>query len=247
MPSISTTDSAISVAEAARTLFRTSTPSDEQILLVCRLMRSGHLQAQKLAGPPATWSTTALALAEYMASSTVHRSSMQRLKSADRDILPSSESANDGAEEQSALESASRGRSEKQWGHLAGIYREIWRDYFFAMLLRRQAQQRGAAFQRAVLIGQISLLVLIVALFVVAGLGVRSFRTPAGHAAILRHIDKSSDEFSVMRWHKPVPAPAGAGELFRVEYRYRKGSNRWIHTDRTFLLKGEMAVEMELE
>jgi len=215
-------DKPISVVEAARTLYRTTSPSDEQLLRVCRLMQTGALQSRQRAGSPMTWTTTSAALADFLASSAVKR------QGATSSELPATVTAREAA-------------------GLSGVYREIWRDYFLAIMMRQRADQHGENFQRAVVIGQAVALFLLVSVFLVTLAGVRSFHTPAAEKLILRQIKQTTDEFSVTRWHQAVPAPEGEGQLVRIEYRYRKNSNRWIHTDRTFHVTGERVVELSVD
>lgn len=241
MPSKSTTDSPISVLEAARTLYRSTTPSDEQILRVCRLMRTGALRSKERAGSPLDWTTTPSALADFLALSAVQRS-----EAAARTALALSEDVANPSEAGLQTEMAT-GTAANNWGELSDVYREIWRDYFLVMLLRRRIVRRGAKFQRAVVTGQAILLIAMVSVLVTALFGMRALRAPAGNKAILRQIDASTDDYSVTRWHPAVPHPAGEGELIRVEYRYRKDSNRWIHTQRTFHVTGNGVVEVGLD
>jgi hypothetical protein len=218
----STSDKPISVVEAARTLYRTTSPSDEQLLRVCRLMQTGALQPRQRAGSPMTWTTTSAALADFLAHSAV-----QRCRAAASD-LPATVTAREASK-------------------LSGVYREIWRDYFLAILMRQRADQHGATFRRAVVVGQVVALFTLVSVFLITLAGVRSFHTPAAQKLILRQIDASTDEFSVTRWHQAVPAPEGEGQLVRIEYRYRKDSSRWVYTDRTFHVAGEQVVELSVD
>jgi len=234
----SLSDTPISVVEAARTLFRSATPSDDQILRVCRLLRAGALRPKQRAGSPLEWTTTPAALADFMASSVVQRA--QRSEPLDRSLLAHSEDVPIQPEGMPCS-----GAAANDWPELSGVYREIWRDYFLAMLLRRRTDRYGTTFKRAVVLGQAVALLAIVSLFVTALTGMRALYVPSERAAILHMIDKTTDEFAVTQWHTAVPAPQGDAELIRVEYRYRNGSKRWIHTDRTFLVTEDTVFELE--
>jgi hypothetical protein len=205
-------------------------------------MRTGVLRPKECAGSPGNWTTTPSALAEFLAQSAV-----QRTEALSRAAKTSSEDVENPGEDASQSEVRVAATIANNWGELSGVYREIWRDYFLAMLLRRRTVRHGAKFQRAVVIGQAVALIAIVSMFVTAVLGMSALRAPAGNKAILRQIDAATDDYSITRWHAAVPHPVGEGELVSVEYRYRKQSNRWIHTQRTFHVTGETAVEVGLD
>ena len=247
----STGDSPMSVVEAARTLFRASTPSDEQILRVCRLMRTGALRPRERAGPAMHWTTTPTALAEFLAASAVQRTTTQQPEAREQaepaQMAEEADGIDDPPSPAPSPDTASGRAPANNWDDPSGVYREIWRDYFLAMLLRRRTDRHGAAFQRAVVIGQGMVLFALVSVLVATVFGISSLCAPAGNEAVLRLIDASTDDYSITRWHAAAPHPAGEGELIRVEYRYRKESNRWIQTERTFHVTGNSAVEVGLD
>ena len=57
-------------------------------------------------------------------------------------------------------------------------------------------------------------------------------------------IEENADEHSIQKWHPAQEPPAGEGSILTVEYRYRKGSPRWIYTKRTFKFKGDTVEEL---
>jgi hypothetical protein len=218
----------VSIVEAARLIYRTPSPSERQIRRVYERMKAGLLAVRDCDGEPSGWTTTEQALAEYLAKSMVRR------KPSPTGPLPGR---------------AEKRRSDRRWRkearearRLRDVYRGMWRDYFLAVLLRRRAAHRSAAFRRAVIVGQAAILGALLAACVAT---VRFTLAPAipEHAAIERWIDANTDRHQITRWHPAVPAPDRRGVLVEVEYRYASGSPRAIHTRRIFRVVGSQVSE----
>jgi len=208
-------------------LYRTRSPNDEQLNSVRRLVESGALLGRSDGGRRATWTTTEAALAEFMAQWQLRKISQDR-----RRDVPSPNGAS--------------GDRPNEAAHLELFYRGMWRDYFLAVMLRRRMTHRSTAFRRAVLAGQVVVLALLVGFVLgsVREFGVRSTATTE-QRAIEAWIAEHTDAHVVTRWHPP--SAAADGVVVCVQYRYRKDSLRWIHTERTFLIGGEGVTEMTLE
>jgi hypothetical protein len=220
------TDKELSLVEAARVIYRTAAPSDEQIQRVYRRMKSGALAVRDFGRNPLEWTTTEGALADYLAA---------RMVKVRENPTPAS-SRNKTA--RAPIAPRLSNRRAREASRLRSMYYGMWREYFLAVLLRRRMAHRSAAFRRAVLAGQIGLLVCLAALLVAA---VRLTREPIApeRAAIERWIGQQSDRHQVVRWYPTQPAPDGNGLLVEVEYKYAKDSPRTVTTRRVFRVAGD--------
>ncbi len=256
----------LSLIEVARLIFRTPHPSDQQIGRVFERMKAGALRVHQRGATPRDWTTTEDSLAEFLANEMLKRqNAAARPATFARPGVAARPAAAAGV---GATTTASRvsksvatanaqtrplphGRTGK--GHAAqqragadhdmrGVYRGIWRDYFLAVMLRKRIAHRSVTFHRAVLAGQVGILLTIVGLV----LGVRhSFnRTPAERIAIKQYLAGQTDTFHIERWHPSQPDRSGEGLLVEVEYRYTKDSTRPIHTRRTFRIVGDEVSEV---
>jgi hypothetical protein len=212
-----TSDRAISLVEAARLIFRTSTPNDKQVHRVYELMKAGALAVRDHAGPPLKWTTSEAALAEFLASRREARANRQQ---------PGQRHADDGEADK-----------------LRVVYRNIWRDYFLAVMLRKRMEHRSRAFQHSVVVGQVLLLVALVGLML-GGMRWTFIPLPPERAPIERLIAETTDDYAIERWHPAEPTADGNGSSVRLEYRYLKESKRWVHTDRRFRVVGAQAEEL---
>ncbi len=227
-------DKPVSLVGAARLLCGGPTPSDDQIARVFKLMKCGVLPARDGGPDPMKWSTTESALAEFMAQRQLQRSA------AKPGSQPTLSNDKDGG--------PSRSRQRDKSGPLQQVYRDIWRDYFLAVILRRRTADRSPGFQRAVLAGQTLLLLLLIGTVMVSLRQINSLTPlPMEHQAVERWIEAHTDDFAIERWIDNRPAADGEGRIVCVKYRYRKSSRRWIQTERTFRVVGETVVEIPLE
>lgn len=214
----------VSLVQAAQVLFCTRKPTDQQLHRVAQLMKTGALPGRNRSGSPLKWETTDKAVAELMAASHVRRASSghRRGKFA----------AHNHYEDVSELQ---------------GIYRNFWRDYFMSVFLRKRVSHRSAVFHRTVTATQAVLLLVVVGMFATAISRVVILQAPPEHHSIEQWIADNTDDFAINRWHAVEPSPEGIGSHVRVEYRYRKDSQRWIHTDRTFHVNEEHVQEVALD
>jgi hypothetical protein len=228
----SKTDRIISIVDAARLIFRTRNPTDEQIHRVYTQMKSRALAVHDSSGPPLKWLTTEEAVADFLAANKIEQTlghpaiaaAKQRAKWTSKDA-PSSLPPN--YEEESEM--------------LREVYHGIWKEYFLAVILRRRAAHHSKKFRRTVVVGQAVLLVGMLGRFF--GTFRLAFQpTPPERLVIERWIDENTDDYSITRWHSSKSL--GGAVVVRVEYRYQKDSRRSIHTDRTFSVQGEVVTEV---
>jgi hypothetical protein len=116
----------------AQIFYRTNSPDEDQIENISLWMRTGVI-------PSRNGTTTESELANFMANS--KQQQLKKKQGRDR-------------------ESKIAGKSPSDLGELefSDIYRDFWKDYFLAMLLRRRSASQTTAFRYAVLGGQVALL-----------------------------------------------------------------------------------------
>jgi len=224
----------LSIVEAARLIYRTRSPDDKQIHRVYQQMKTGALKVRDHGATPLKWTTTEGALAEFLATNQIERTL--------------GHPATEAAKRRSTL-ATTNGLNhpsidfEAEANQLRDVYRGIWRDYFLAVMLRRRMAHRSSAFNRFVILGQAMLLLTSIGLMV-GGLRFGWVTKPREHVAIEKWIDWETDEFAITRWHPSEEIAETAGSVIRVEYRYRKDSRRWIHTDRRFQVVDDEVIQV---
>ena len=218
-------DRTLTAEEAARVLFSTATPTDQQVGRVRRLLVRGHLKP----GAKGRWSTTAQSVAELLASKVAQRRDAGRAFAADgvarlqRDHSTAKNQPNGGP---------AAGAS----GELSSLYGQLLRDYFLAVTLRRRVPRRSATFARAVLAGQIALLLAAGGLFVFAGSKIFA-PPPAEQSIVEKWLEENTGDFQIVEW---FPAQSGGEDDFtqvRVRYKYFSGGRKGIVTDRVFSIE----------
>lgn len=134
-----TTNQVISVVEAARRIYNTTQPTTEQVGRTVEKIEAGTLAR----GPRGGMTTTAEAVAEYMARR---------------------EAARTGAHLRQPGAAAGGAVVVKHAATFNPFYRGVLKDYFIAVVLRRKVANRSPVFHRLVLGGQVLLLAAIVGL-----------------------------------------------------------------------------------
>lgn len=230
----------LSIADAARLLYRTDAPSDQQIGRVYERMKAGLIRVQDRAATPRDWTTTEQDLADYVAAEMMKRHSNVQVAATSQ---PGGGPAARRTASKTLVAPQAAARDAK---NLKQVYHNIWRDAFLAVLLRRRMAHRSAAFHRGVFAAQV---VLLLALLTTAAALVRvtTERTVPEHAAIARWIEANTDFYEVQRYFPSQPSHDGTGVIIEVEYRYTKDSRRVITTRRTLLVVGEEVREVTEE
>ncbi|MDX1947274.1 MAG: hypothetical protein SFU86_17870 [Pirellulaceae bacterium] len=132
--------SPISAVEAARRIYNTPQPTTEQVGRTVEKIEAGTLPR----GPRGGMTTTAEAFAEYMARREAARTGAHlRTPGAAGEPVPVKHAAK-----------------------FNPFYRGVLKDYFLAVVLRRDMAHRSPVFQRLVLAGQAVLLVAIISLMI---------------------------------------------------------------------------------
>lgn len=127
---------------------------------------------------------------------------------------------------------------------LPPIYRHGFQDYVAAVLRRRQPEHTSAGFRRAVLIGQVGL-ILFPAL-ALATIYATAFAPPAEQVAVERWLEQEVGEYQIVQWF-PSERESGAVQRVRLKYKYFTPSRKQILTDRVFKVKnGEVIVASQV-
>lgn len=240
------TSKRLSIVEAARLLYRTDAPSDQQMWRVFERMKAGAIRVIDRQSAPRDWTTTERALADYVAAEMVKRHGGGTIAEA-KTIVSTKPTRPVAQGKQTAHRlPPSRTPSGQDSQNLQQVYHSIWRDAFLAVLLRRRIAHRSATFHRWALAGQILLLIALPG--TAAGL-VRTTteRAPPEHAAIERWIEANTDFYDVQQFCPGRPSPDGTGTIIEVEYRYTKDSRRVITTRRTLLVVDDEVGEIITE
>lgn len=227
-------DRRLSIADAARLLYRTDAPSDQQIGRVYERMKAGAIRVHDTSAAPRHWTTTEKALADYVAVEMVKRQDA---------VNPVAVAKPRGEPLASRTRGAAQSDRARDAKTLKDAYHNIWRDAFLAVLLRRRMAHRSARFHHGVVVCQIALLIGLIGIALGA---IRLTMRPIApeHMAIERWIEQATDTYSVTRWHPTQTAADGQGVTVEVEYRYTKQSRKPINTRRTFRVIGDSVSEM---
>lgn len=212
----------LSDVEAACAIYGTQHPTEQQIGQVRLRISRGVLDRSDNGG----WTTTSRAVADFLAKAAVHHRN--------RATSPAAAAGEAVEHERRAALAARRVRDE---AGLDGFYRDLLRDYFLAVVLRRKTKRSSATFGRAVSIGQIAVLLLPIWLVYFGYRTVVALTAPPEHAAVLAWLEENAAAHKVAEWFSPVDYEEGTGRLIRVRYKYTgEGSPKAILTDRLFVV-----------
>lgn len=203
----------LSYHEAAELIYQTKQPTEAQIDKVAYKLSRGALKGSSRG----RW-VTAESVAAYIAAKVEHQRLAGRPRQPDRRAA-----------------SLAEGRRV-----LPPIYRRGLQDYVAAVLRRRRFDDAPAGFRRAVLAGQVGLILLPAAvLFLIYLTAVAP--TPE-QTAVQRWLEREVGEFQIVQWFPPEQAPDATRSRQRVRYKYFTATRKQILTDRTFVLEGRTVV-----
>lgn len=227
----------LSVHDAACAIYGTEHPSEQQLSYVRQLLHSGVLQPSRRG----RWTTTAESVAEYLTRESLRHA--QRTPSADS---VAEDAAAEGAwrAAQRALHRGPQQRAPRMSAEARELYGQWLRDYFLAVVLRRKAVGRSEAFQRAVIVGQVVFVALVLSACLAA---VRAALAPPppGQEAVQRWLAEHTEAYRIETWFPAEPGTEG-GLQVRVQYRYRqRGSGKFVWTDRLFQVVDDRVVSVQ--
>ena len=197
----------LSLEEAAEIMFHTSAPTPLQVRKVRQLVERGVL-AGKLEGRGVT---STEAVAKYLAKAALSK----------------------GASSKTSPRSQGRTRQQRNAdADMRPLYSDVMKDYFLAVLHRRDSHKRSARFQQAVWAGQLVGVGLLLAAFLWLALG---GRVPPAELTIVDTYLKSKDpSATIVQWFPPLPASSGPGRQIRVKYRHRSSAGPIVEADSLF-------------
>jgi hypothetical protein len=220
----------LSPVEAARRLYNTPSPTAEQVGRVVKKIEAGTLARSERGGI----TTTLQAVADYLARRETHRQQGGRPAAGKSEPVGSpSQSKHSVARHQ--------GDDGESFSHM---YRNLLKDYFLAVLLRRKATHRSQAFQWAVLGSQGMMLAAAIALAAIVSIGaIRATILPPEHRAIHEWVSGRHDDVKITNI-APLTQPPGG---YRVEYNYLVPGKKRIHTRMILTLKDHQVVNFTSE
>jgi hypothetical protein len=219
-------DCALTAREAAEIIYKTRQPTPAQVHHVREhFARSGSPSKSPTRGRQ---TTTANDVAEYIAGQTYLRQ------------------LHDGGKPQAKHSRAGEGRqslplpARKDYAPLRAVYQDILKDYFLALILRRRRRDVTKTFRRAVVAGQVGVVLTTIALLAVSLQslsGSLPWNRPLEQAAVEQWLAENETEFSVTRWYPAVQSAGEEGASVRVEYSYTTAQGKTVATDRIFVIR----------
>lgn len=221
----------LGVREAAQLIYQTSQPTPTQIHRVRARLKSGALKGTL--DNKGCWTTTSEQVARYLAEQSVYQEIAKRDAVSKTRRLRQMDQSGPGTLDRAAAR------------RLSSAYRDVLRDYFLALIMRRKMRDRSQWFQRCVLAGQA---IIVLALFLRAATAFRaSFGMASPERALVERwiAETAGSRYQIIRWY-PVEASAdGAGVIVPVEYRYFRKGGKPIETDRRFLVVGDEVRQLD--
>lgn len=124
---------------------------------------------------------------------------------------------------------------------LPGFYRELLKEYFLAVLLRRKLERRSKLFAASVLAMQVAILLLPLGVFawVYRGSLAAGWKSPE-RQAVERWLSEHYDEFEIHSLTNSAPSAA------RVKFWYSAKGSKRIESDRIFTISGDRVVSVDM-
>lgn len=202
----------LSVVEAARRIYNVPHPSDEQVGRVVEKIRAGVLQRSEQGG----WTTTIGAVADYMARNEAAKAAHRQKRHQGAEAPPES------------MEPVSK------------VYQGLLKDYFFGVVLRRNVSHRGAAFQRAVIGTQFTLLAAgLIFIASAASYALKKPFVPPQHRTVEAWLRQKFEDVEVESI-KPVDS---SKTVYSADFSYRVKRRR-IDSHLNFTLRGNQVVDV---
>jgi hypothetical protein len=174
----------------------------------------GHLKSSE----KGRWTTTSQSVADYLAAKVAQKGKPAHPRSSSK--------SGDGA--------PPAPRREQGSGKLGGYYKQLLKDYFLAVALRRRMGHRSRTFSRMVLAGQVACLAAMVLAAFPAVRAALSVTTTPEQAAVETWLAENVGDYKILQWFPPQPGEGGL--VVRARYRYLD-QRKPIHTERSFLVQ----------
>jgi hypothetical protein len=179
--------------DAARRIFNTSAPTDQEIGAVIQEMKSGALQRSA----PEAWTTTLEAVADYLAKQDQKKNRSQRRGSVPAGAAPASVSD----------------------PNISKFYNGLVKDYFLAVVMQRGMREHSRSFQQAVIATQALLLACGLSVLVYSAfLFLQEPFVPAEHQAIQKWL---AGRYSTVKISEIQPV-ANQPQAFLAKFKYQE-------------------------
>jgi len=138
---------------------------------------------------------------------------------------------------------AARRHSAAHAEEMHDLYRQTLKQYFLAVLLRRKVHHASKRFRRAVLAGQIGLLLASLLLILAS---FRTFFPPLApeRAAVVEWLEANVEDYRLIKFH-PTKYDENGNARVWVEYHYRTPQGRGVDTRRGFTIAGDRVVAVD--
>jgi hypothetical protein len=226
----------VSPVEAARRIYNAASPTPEQVGRVVKKIEAGVLARSERGG----LTTTLEAVADYMARREAGRGQGARHAT---ELIRKAAGEDVADPQQHHLQTAAGQRS-AVGAPLSAVYRELMKDYFLAVLLRRRMAHRSETFHWIVNGSQAVLLTAVIVLAAMVSVGaIRATILPPDHRAIHAWVADRHDDVKVVKI-VPLAEPVGS---YRVEYNYVISGQRRIYTSMILTLENHQVVRFTSE
>lgn len=129
---------------------------------------------------------------------------------------------------------------------LQPLYSDILKDYFMAVIRRRDVTGASRRFRNAVIAGQVVLLLGILGLLWSVYRTVGPTPWTSEQSAVVQHLELQHGPINVVEWFPQEQTDQGARVRLRFQYR-TEGSGKVINSDRTFFVIDDVVVEQTTE
>lgn len=210
----------LTIVEATRLIFRGRASESEHVRHVEKWLEQGVLDGQRVGSK---WYTSRDAIARFLA-----RRTLDEFHDEDGD-----------EQRHAALRYSAK-------GELITVYRQVLKDYFLAVLMRRRVSRIGRYWRQAVLVGQAALVVSVGGgVLCVSLLLMRP--APIEHRAIDQWLAETyQDDFNVEQISAPMEND-DVGKVFLVKYRYSSKHRGQIHTEQYFVVRDGKVIDVSSE
>lgn len=224
----------LGLRDAARIIFDTREPDGTQVVAVRDLLVQGALAGERRND---RWYTSAEAVAEYLAASTLRKGEALAQDRSTGSVPP-------GRRRQMATSGPANPYNTQRGdaGSIRHVYRDYLKDYFLAVVNRRSTRNRSAAFRQAVLAGRVGGILLIVFLWL--GIYRVTFPPPdPSHQAVEAWLVENLEHYEIVQWFPPEPHPAGGSQV-RLRYKYFPRARKSVLTNRVFVIRDGQVVSV---
>ena len=228
----------LTLAKAARIVFRTGNPSEYQIAFLEKAIAKGVLVASRRAGSNGACLVSTEALSDFLASKACVTARKQ------------SSRHHRGQEHGKSKPASTRGDRflESKQPDLQDTVFDTSREVILAVLMRRSMRMRSSRF-RAAVVGVQVIIVCLVAFLSFWALGPLWVSLPVEQKAVIAWLDQEyPDGYRVLEWGKVKELADPETVQMRLDFSYRRSTSRgWVKTDRIITLVNNQVRNVAME